>query len=150
MFKFSKQDKEIEMSGERLHRQQAMENEGAIGLTHRFCFRVAASSTLATRGATIHRIILAHALAQLSQNEAHMLTCVCFCASSWLALSRVSLRIWYCASCSLSDPLSASNICTQWCPSAEIAMSRAEICLVWERRNLVIEMHWQPSQYPTI
>jgi hypothetical protein len=35
-----------------------MENEGAIGLTHRSCFRVAAAQTLATRGATIHRIIL--------------------------------------------------------------------------------------------
>jgi len=34
------------------------ENEGAIGLTHRSCFRVAAAPTLATRGATIHRIIL--------------------------------------------------------------------------------------------
>jgi len=46
------------LPGERLYRQQAMENEGAIGLTHRFCFRVAASSMLATRGATIRRIIL--------------------------------------------------------------------------------------------
>jgi hypothetical protein len=35
-----------------------MENEGAIGLTHIFCFRVAAASMLATRGATIRRIIL--------------------------------------------------------------------------------------------
>ena len=34
-----------------------MENEGAMGLTHRSCFRVAAAPTLATRGATI-RIIL--------------------------------------------------------------------------------------------
>ena len=33
------------------------QNEGAIGLTHRSCFRVAAAPTLATRGATIHRII---------------------------------------------------------------------------------------------
>ena len=31
-------------------------NEGAIGLTHRSCFRVAAALTLATRGATIRRI----------------------------------------------------------------------------------------------
>jgi len=46
------------LPGERLHRQQAMEKEEAIGLTHRFCFRVAAASTLATRGATICRIIL--------------------------------------------------------------------------------------------
>ena len=46
------------LPGERLHRQQAMENEGAIGLTHRSCFRVAAAPTLATRVATIHRIIL--------------------------------------------------------------------------------------------
>ena len=43
---------------ERLHWQQAMENEGAIGLTNRSCFRVAAVPTLATRGATICRIIL--------------------------------------------------------------------------------------------
>jgi len=43
---------------ERLHWQQAMENEGAIGLTHRSCFRVAAAPTLATRGATVRRIIL--------------------------------------------------------------------------------------------
>jgi len=35
-----------------------MENEVAIGLTHSFCFRVAAESTLATRGVTILRIIL--------------------------------------------------------------------------------------------
>jgi hypothetical protein len=35
-----------------------MKNEGAIGLTHRSCFRVAAVPTLATRGATICRIIL--------------------------------------------------------------------------------------------
>jgi len=35
-----------------------MENEGAIGLTHRSCFRVAAVPMLATRGATIRRIIL--------------------------------------------------------------------------------------------
>jgi len=35
-----------------------MENEGAIGLTHRSCFRVAAVPTLATRGAMICRIIL--------------------------------------------------------------------------------------------
>jgi hypothetical protein len=35
-----------------------MANEGAIRLTHRSCFRVAAAPTLATRGATIHRIIL--------------------------------------------------------------------------------------------
>jgi hypothetical protein len=35
-----------------------MENEGAIGLTHRSCFRVAAAPTLATRGAMICRIIL--------------------------------------------------------------------------------------------
>jgi len=33
----------------RLHWQQAMENEGAIGLTHRSCFRVAAAPTLATK-----------------------------------------------------------------------------------------------------
>ena len=33
-------------------------NEGAIGLTHRSCFRVAAAPTLATRGTTICRIIL--------------------------------------------------------------------------------------------
>jgi len=46
------------LPGERLHRQQAMENERAIGLTHRLCFRVAAASMLATRGATIRRIIL--------------------------------------------------------------------------------------------
>jgi hypothetical protein len=45
------------LPGERLHRQQAVENEGAIGLTHRSCFRVAAAPTLATRGAMIHRII---------------------------------------------------------------------------------------------
>jgi hypothetical protein len=44
------------LPGGRLHRQQAMENEGAIGLTHRSCFRVAAAPTLATRGATIRRI----------------------------------------------------------------------------------------------
>jgi hypothetical protein len=43
---------------ERLHWQQAVGNEGAIGLMHRSCFRVAAVPTLATRGATIHRIIL--------------------------------------------------------------------------------------------
>ncbi len=43
---------------ERLHRQQAMENEGATRLTHRSCFRVAAAPTLATRGATIRSIIL--------------------------------------------------------------------------------------------
>jgi len=35
-----------------------MENEGAIELTHRFRFRVAAASMLATRGAMIRRIIL--------------------------------------------------------------------------------------------
>ena len=35
-----------------------MENEGAMGLTHRSCFRVAAVPTLAGRGATIYRIIL--------------------------------------------------------------------------------------------
>jgi hypothetical protein len=35
-----------------------MENEGAMGLTHRSYFRVAAVPTLATRGATIRRIIL--------------------------------------------------------------------------------------------
>jgi hypothetical protein len=35
-----------------------MENEGAIGLTHRSCFRVAAAPTLATKGAMIRRIIL--------------------------------------------------------------------------------------------
>jgi hypothetical protein len=46
------------LPGERLHRQQAMENEGAMGLTHRSCFRVAAAPTLATRGAMIRRIIL--------------------------------------------------------------------------------------------
>jgi hypothetical protein len=46
------------LPGERLHRQQAMKNEGAIGLTYRSCFRVAAAPTLATRGAMIHRIIL--------------------------------------------------------------------------------------------
>jgi hypothetical protein len=34
------------------------QNEGAMGLTHRSCFRVAAAPTLATRGATIRRIIL--------------------------------------------------------------------------------------------
>ena len=33
------------LPGERLHRQQAMENEGATGLTHRSCFRVAAASS---------------------------------------------------------------------------------------------------------
>jgi len=44
--------------GEILHRQQAMENEVAMGLTHRSCFRVAAAPTLATRGATICRTIL--------------------------------------------------------------------------------------------
>ena len=33
----------------RLHRQEAMENEGAMGLTHRSCFRVAAAPTLATK-----------------------------------------------------------------------------------------------------
>jgi hypothetical protein len=43
---------------ERLHWQQAMENEGAIGLTNRSCFKVAAAPTLATRGAAIRRIIL--------------------------------------------------------------------------------------------
>jgi hypothetical protein len=37
------------LPGERLHRQQAMENEGAMGLTHRSCFRVAAVPTLATK-----------------------------------------------------------------------------------------------------
>ena len=46
------------LPGERLHWQQAMENEGAMGLTHRSCFRVAAAPTLETRGATICRIIL--------------------------------------------------------------------------------------------
>jgi len=46
------------LPGEGLYQQQAMENEGAIGLTHRSCFRVAAASTLATREATICRIIL--------------------------------------------------------------------------------------------
>jgi hypothetical protein len=46
------------LPGERLHQRQAMENEGAMGLTHRSCFRVAAAPTLATRGATICRIIL--------------------------------------------------------------------------------------------
>jgi len=35
-----------------------MENDGAIGLTHRSCFRAAAAPTLATRVATICRIIL--------------------------------------------------------------------------------------------
>jgi hypothetical protein len=35
-----------------------MKNEGAIGLTHRSCFRAAAAPTLATRVATIRRIIL--------------------------------------------------------------------------------------------
>jgi hypothetical protein len=35
-----------------------MENEGAMGLTHRSSFRVTAAPTLATRGATIRRIIL--------------------------------------------------------------------------------------------
>ena len=45
------------LPGERLHQRQAMENEGDMGLTHRSCFRVAAVPTLATRGATIHRII---------------------------------------------------------------------------------------------
>jgi len=35
-----------------------MENEGAIGLTNRSCFRVAAAPMLAIRGATIRRIIL--------------------------------------------------------------------------------------------
>jgi len=39
-----------------------MENEGAIGLTDRFCFRVAAASTLATRGVPICRIILGNLL----------------------------------------------------------------------------------------
>jgi hypothetical protein len=34
-----------------------MENEGAIGLTHISCVRVAAAPTLATRGATIRSII---------------------------------------------------------------------------------------------
>ena len=33
----------------RLHRQEGMENEGAMGLTHRSCFRVAAAPTLATK-----------------------------------------------------------------------------------------------------
>jgi hypothetical protein len=37
------------LPGERLHQQQAMENEGAMGLTHRSCFRVAAAPTLATK-----------------------------------------------------------------------------------------------------
>jgi hypothetical protein len=46
------------LPGERLHRQQAMENEGAIGLTYRSCFKVAAVPMLATRGAMICRIIL--------------------------------------------------------------------------------------------
>jgi len=35
-----------------------MENEGAIELTNRSCFRAAAASMLATRVATIRRIIL--------------------------------------------------------------------------------------------
>jgi len=35
-----------------------MENVGAIRLTHRSCFRVAAVPMLATRGATICKIIL--------------------------------------------------------------------------------------------
>ncbi len=46
------------LPGERLYWQQAMKNEGAIGLKHRSCFRVAAVPTLATWGATIRRIIL--------------------------------------------------------------------------------------------
>ncbi len=46
------------LPGERLHWQQAVGNEEAIGLMHRSCFRVAAAPTLATRGATICRIIL--------------------------------------------------------------------------------------------
>jgi hypothetical protein len=46
------------LPGERLHRQKAMENEGAIGLTYRSCFRVAAAPTLTTRGARIRRINL--------------------------------------------------------------------------------------------
>jgi hypothetical protein len=33
----------------RLHQQEAMENEGAMGLTHRSCFRVAAAPMLATK-----------------------------------------------------------------------------------------------------
>ena len=32
-----------------LHRQEAMEIEGAMGLTHRSCFRVAAAPMLATK-----------------------------------------------------------------------------------------------------
>jgi hypothetical protein len=50
------------LPGERLHRQQAMENEGAIRLAHRSCFRVTAAPTLATRGAMIHRNILENLL----------------------------------------------------------------------------------------
>ena len=46
------------LPGERLHWQQAMENEGAIGRMHRSCFRVATAPTLATKGAMICRIIL--------------------------------------------------------------------------------------------
>jgi hypothetical protein len=46
------------LPGERLHWRQAVGNEGAIGLMHRSCFRVAAAPMLATRGATICRIIL--------------------------------------------------------------------------------------------
>jgi hypothetical protein len=34
-----------------------MKNEGAIGLTYRSCFRLAAAPMLATRGAMIRRII---------------------------------------------------------------------------------------------
>ena len=33
----------------RLHWQEAMENEGAMGLAHRYCFRVTAVPTLATK-----------------------------------------------------------------------------------------------------
>jgi hypothetical protein len=46
------------LPGERLHWQQAVGNEGAIRLTHRSCFRVAAAPMLATREAMICRIML--------------------------------------------------------------------------------------------
>jgi hypothetical protein len=46
------------LPGERLHWQQTVENEGAIGVMHRSCFRVVAVPTLAISRTKIHRIIL--------------------------------------------------------------------------------------------
>jgi hypothetical protein len=46
------------LPGERLHWRQTVENEGAIGVMHRSCFRVVAAPTLAMSRTMICRIIL--------------------------------------------------------------------------------------------